>query len=866
MGSSCFRTVWALPFVLGGSKLTAFLEIFAYAVPNLNEPACANIEFGSNSTPTGPWTVTPSGKSNSQYLTATLTGSDGEPGSLSVVFRPDIKQSGNYSVTVFTPGCLQDDACNVRGIVNVTGVFATQTQAGPVQTEIYQTNNYDKYDEIYSGPVDANSDTFRPAITLTPLANQQNGTELVAQRVRFTLTNSTGGLNGLFEFNPNQAMRDMDASNSTVDRAGLDLDLGATVTSLTIVNDVIYVAGNLSAKSKAFENVFAIRNGNVTALPGGGLDGEVLTITEFGDLLYYGGNFTGTSNESTPGLSNIAAFSIPDQSWRSLGAGVNGPVHSIVPLVFNVTQERPETCITVNGEFDQIRGSGTSESISVKGFAIWVPSRQDWLQNLGLQTQAISGRLTAFTVNPDGTPDGTPLLAGTIAVRDMEVGGAVTLTSKPLRLNPLGVNILPRQLEQSSKRKRAVSGQNVTGVVTGLFYSSGDRSVTVLGGHFTANATNGSTIENLAFRDQSGTVTGVGSGLDVDSVFLALATQDSTLYAGGTISGQVNDADVNGLIVYDLAQNNYASPQPPAFGGSDVAVNSIAVRPDTTQVYVGGNFRTAGSLDCPSVCRFENGQWSQPGTSLGGSVAALVWQGRDILLAGGNLTVDNNGTSLASYDTKKAQWTALNGASSEVPGPVTALSPANNDVSQFWVAGKSANGTAFLMKYDGSKFRTVGDVLGNQTTIRGLSILQLNENHDANDLVDRRMTLLVTGELNLPNFGNASAALFNGVTFSPFILSNSGNGPGSLSQLFSEKKVNFKTSGKSLLTLPWNMLNAHFFSFRWKPSAWLGSAHCSRLRISCYILACRRWHLYRTVPTEARRIYPGSNGVYRQKQ
>lgn len=791
--------------------------------------------------------MTASGLSNSQYLTANLTGSDDEPGSLSVVFRPDIKQSGNYSVTVFTPGCLQDDACDIRGIVNVTGVFATQTQARPVQTEIYQTNNYDKYDEIYYGPVDANSDTFRPAITLTPLADQPIGTELVAQRVRFTLTNSTGGLNGLFEFNPNQVMSEMDTSNSTVDRAGLDLDLGATVSSLTIIDDITYVAGNFSAKSKEFENIFAIRNGNATALPGDGLDGEVLTVTEFEGLLYYGGNFTGTGDKSTPGLNNIAAFSVPDQAWRSLGAGVNGRVNSIVPLVFNVTQERPETCITVNGDFDQIRSSGTSVSISVKGFAIWVPSRQDWLQNLNLQTQAISGRLSTSTI----TPDGTPLLAGTIAVRDMEVGGAVTLTSEPLRLNPLGIKILPRQLEQSSKRKRAVSGQNVSGVVTGLFYSSGDRNVTVLGGHFTANATNGSTIENLAFRDQSGIVTGVGSGLDVDSVFLALATQNSILYAGGTISGQVNDADVNGLIVYDLAQNNYASPQPPAFGGSDVAVNSIAVRPDTTQVYVGGNFRTAGSLDCPSVCRFENGQWSQPGTSLGGSVAALVWQGRNILLAGGNLTVDNNGTSLASYNTQQAQWTALNGASSEVPGPVTALSPANNDVSQFWVAGKGANGTAFLMKYDGSKFRTVGDVLGNQTTIRGLSILQLNEEHDANDLVESRMTLLVTGELNLPNFGNASAALFNGIAFSPFILSNSGNGPGSLSQLFSEKKFNFQTSGKSLSALAMNYVECSFFGFRRKASFRIGGAHRSRLCISCHILARRRWHLYRTVPTEA---------------
>lgn len=742
--------------------------------------------------------MTPSGLSTSQYLTADLTKSNVKPDGVSVVFSPDIKQSGNYSITIYTPGCRQDDTCDVRGIANVTGIFATKTQQdGPIQTEIYQTNYYDKYDEIYYGPVEANSDTFRPTITLTPLSN---GIKLVAQRVRFTLTNSTGGLNGLFEFNPNQILVDTDYSNSTINQAGTDLDTGATITSLIVLDNVTYVTGNFSAKSRGFSNVFAIADRNSTTLPYGGLDAAVSTVFEFEKILYFGGNFTNTVNKSVPGLNNVAAFNTISKSWQSLGAGVRGRVNSIVPLVLNVTKDHPETCITVNGDFDQIESFGSAGSSSVNGFALWVPSRQNWLQNLGLQTQAISGKLSA-AVNYTGGP---PLLAGTLSAQDTGAGDAVYLTSGPLRINSVGVKIQPRQLSESSRRKRAVSGQNVTGVVTGLFHTFDGHNVTILGGHFTANATNGSTIDNLVFIDENAHVTGVVSGLESDSVFLALAAQDNILYAGGTISGKVNNGDVNGLILYDLAQNNYAVPQPPAFGGSDVAVNSITVRPGTSQVYVGGNFQTAGSLGCPSVCVYSEGQWSQPGSSFGGSVAALAWQGRDKLLAGGNLTVNDNRTSLATYDAKKARWTTLDGAGSGVPGPVTALSPANSDVSQFWVAGKSTNGSAFLMKYDGSKFITVGDVLGNQTIIRGLSVLQLKDSHASNDLVDRSMTLLITGELNLPSFGNASAALFNGTTFAPFILSTSGNGPGSLSQLFSERKQSFKSPGKSHIALSRN--------------------------------------------------------------
>lgn len=716
------------------------------------------------------------------------------PSEISVVFEPDIKQSGNYSVTLFTPGCRQDSTCDTRGIVNITGVFATATQSGqPVQTTLYQTNYFDKYDEIYNGHVDANSDTFRPRVTLRPLSDAQSGSLLVAQRVRFALTNSTGGLNGVFEFNPNQPISETAIADSIISESALDLDLGADVTSVIVVDDVTYIAGNFSAQSKIFSNVYSVKEGNYTSLPHRGLNAEVSTILEQANLLYFGGSFTNTADESVPGLNNVAIFNSSSQSWHALGDGVNGRVKAIVPMVFNITTDQPETCITINGDFSEIKASGGAQPVAVDGFAIWVPSRQNWLRRLNLQTQAINGRLSAST----DVPGSTPLLAGSLAVQAMEAGDAVALTSGPLRLKPLPVEIQPRELVESPRRKRAVNGQNVTGIVTGLFHKSGNQNTTILGGHFTANATDGSTIQNLAFVDQSGTVTGVESGLDSDSAFLALATQGNILYAGGTLSGRIQNNNINGLILYDLAQNNFVTPQPPAFGRDNVAVNSIAIRPKTTSVYVGGTFQTAGDLDCPSVCRFENGQWSQPGRALGGSVATLLWQGKDKLLAGGNLTVDGNATSLASYDVKKNQWTALDGASTDVPGPVTALSPANNDGSQFWIAGKSAaSGSAFLIKYDGSKLQNVGgDAFGDRTTIRGLSILQLKKNHDSTNLVDRQMALLVTGELNLPNFGNVSAALFNGTNFTPFLLSTSANGPGSISQLFSEKELDFKLSG-----------------------------------------------------------------------
>lgn len=726
-------------------------------------------------------------------MTADLTVPNAQTEGVSVVFKPDIKQSGNYSVTIYTPGCEQDNSCDTRGIVNVTGTFSADASApSPTPVILYQTNKFDKYDQVYYGPVDANSGSFRPTVTLTPATNQQSGFKFVAQRVRFQLTNTTGGLNGLYEFDPNQPTASTDYTNSTVDLAGMNLDPGAMVNGLVVLDGSLFVAGNFSGDG--VQNIMSVNSGNGTGLAGGGLNAQVAKIMAYEDLLFIVGNFTDTIKKDVPGLNNIAIYNATSKAFQAIGAGVNSRVNTVVALDLNITLNSPETCIAFTGDFDQINGFDANPDLPASGFAVWVPSRNNWQRNLASQSMAISGQLSAST-NVTGS---TPLLAGTISSQDINAANAIALTSGPLRINSLGVKIIPQKVTSSSKQKRAVTGvsnQNLTGAVTGLFYNNAGQNITIVGGHFTAISSSNSQIQNLVFLNSSGTITGVQSGLDDQSVFTSLATLGSVLYAGGSVTGQVNKASVNGLILYDLVQNNYAFPQPPPLGGRDVSVNAITTRPKSQQVYVGGNFETAGSLGCPGVCMYENGQWSQPGDNLAGSVSAFAWQGNNKLLAGGNLTIGGNATSLATFDAKKSEWSELEGAAADVPGPVTALTIASKDASEFWVAGTSNNGSAFLVKYDGSKFNSVGDAFAPGSVIRGLSVFELNDKHGHSDLVDQDLTLLVTGQLDLPGFGNASAALFNGTTFSPFLLSTSGNQPGSLSQLFSEKEMKFNNQG-----------------------------------------------------------------------
>jgi hypothetical protein len=765
-------------------------DIFTYAVGSFNEPTCANIQTASKSMTTGQWSIHPKGKeTQSDYLSATLSGGTIDPSSAAVVFYPDIKQPGNYSVNIYTPGCQQDDTCSSRGRVNITGLISSSS--GAFQSEIFQTNSFEKYDQIYFGYVEAASSSFRPSVTLSPSSGQSNTLTVVAHRIGFTLISpSSGGLNNLFEYDPSQAVvNTADFANSTIDKAGATIGNSGGVQALVTLGSTTYVGGNFSTPT--YDNIFAVSSSGPSALAGGGLNSYVMTMYGNGTTLYVGGNFTSTSKTASTGLNHIAAYDTSKNAWDPLGAGVNGRVFDIVPLSLNISSTL-ETVITITGNFDQILAFGSNQSVAVSGFAVWVPSRNNWLQNIGATTISLEGQLSSAI----DLPTGGQLFSGSLSSETLSAHGVVSISSG---LSALPLQIQPSQAQSSgSLGKRSTNSQNVTGAVTGLYYVSGDRNITVVGGHFTATASNGSTINNLAFIDgsNSNTVTGVGSQLSNDSTVLVLAVQNDTLYAGGALTGTINGNSVDGLISFDFRTASL-NTQPPPLAGSSVIVYAIGARPNSGEVYVGGTFSKAGRLDCPGVCFFANpdGQWHRPGTNLDGTAQTMLWTGDNSLLVGGSLTIGGSTAYLVSYDATSQAWSPFNGASA-IPGPVNAMTPATSDDSQLWVAGTATNGSSFLMKYDGSNWNSVGSVLGASSTIRGLQVLSLTQNHDSTNLVPSSQILMLTGSLNVPGFGNASAVLFNGTTFQPYALTSSGsNGAGSISQIFFQNQNTFATSG-----------------------------------------------------------------------
>jgi hypothetical protein len=772
------------------------LAIFSYAINEFNEPKnCGPTGTKSQSTATGSWQISPSHDSTSEYLTTVLQGSPIDTNAATVTFVPDIKQSGNYSVTIYTPGCQGDGTCGSRGRVNVTAIAGGQTES----TELWQTNNFDKYDEVYNGFIDATGDS-PPQVVLQPAVGQGPGpVTIVAQRVRFTLLKATSGnLNGLFEYKPGQTVDVDKLSDSVINAAGASLTPRekALITSLATGDDTLYVGGSFNTTDNR-NNIFSIRQGATgpTALSARGLNNQVMTLFHNASTLYVGGNFTNTVDNDAPGLRGVAAYT--NDEWKPLGAGVEGVVLYLVPFTLNITENTPEEVLAVSGFFSQVNAFGNNPATSVNDFAVWVPSRSNWLHNLDFYSLAMSGRLMTFADVPGsdrwfgGSVSSGALLASGSA--ELESGDQLQLAAFPVKI---------KAQRQASLRKRAiVDGQNLntTGVRTGTFYKENGMNKTILAGHFATTGADNQNITNVLIIDgnDSDKVTGFNDELDANSTFATVAVLNSILYAGGVISGQLNEDRIAGVVAYDLTKNAFTPVQPPPLQGVNVTVNAIAPRPKSNDVFIGGQFQSAGALSCAAICMWntERNQWNQAGNGIEGEVSSLIWVGDTRLLIAGNLTSGNNHTKILTFDSTTSQYAVIPGADN-LPGPVSALTIANRDGDQFWAAGQASDGTAYLQRFDGTKWIPADAAMfGAQTDIRGIQVLSLSEDHDESQIINQDQDLLLMGHINVTEFGTASAVLFNGTSLIPFLLSTKGQDgqtePGSLSSIFVENPNSF---------------------------------------------------------------------------
>ncbi len=106
------------------------------------------------------------------------------------------------------------------------------------------------------------------------------------------------------------------------------------------------------------------------------------------------------------------------------------------------------------------------------------------------------------------------------------------------------------------------------------------------------------------------------------------------------------------------------------------------------------------------------------------------------------------------------------------------------------------------MKFDGKNWNAAGRSLDPGSNIRSLQMFSLSSNHDSTPLLDGSQVLMLTGSINIPGYGTASAALFNGTDFEPYALTTNTDGtPGSIARIFVQNQNFFTTNSGSHLPL-----------------------------------------------------------------
>jgi hypothetical protein len=365
----------------------------------------------------------------------------------------------------------------------------------------------------------------------------------------------------------------------------LGLGLDSSVAAIASSGSDLYVVGEFSTAGSAAANQIAMWNGNdwsavLTNVPLG-LNGSVRAVAVVGADVYAGGSFTMAGGNPA---NRIAKWN--GSSWSTLGAGLNNTVYALATLGTN---------LYVGGIFD------TADDITVNHIARWDGSAWSALGS------GVDNTVLALAVL------GTNLYAGGRFFLADDINASRIAKWDGTMWSALSSGVDGGSW-QTEIRALATSGMNL--------FAGGD--FTVAGG----NSANG------IARWDGATWSALGSGISGSYPFVfALAVSGTDLYAGGEFRA------AGGTPVNCIAKWNGNAWS--ALGeGMDYSVYALAV--SGTDLYAGGYFTEADGNAVSMIAKWDGNTWSTMGSGMGGGgesaeVYTLAVSGTN-LYVGGNFT------------------------------------------------------------------------------------------------------------------------------------------------------------------------------------------------------------------------------------
>jgi len=441
-----------------------------------------------------------------------------------------------------------------------------------------------------------------------------------------------------------------------------------------------------------------------------GISGTVFAVAADDSANVYVGGYFSIAGDVF--ATNIAKWD--GSRWSSLGSGLNGSVYALAVSsndvyaggFFTTAGGAPASCIAKwNGSTWSSLASGTSDAVyalAVSGSNLYAGG---FFKRAGsvAATNIAKWNGSTWSGLGSGMSPGSPIVyALAISGNDLYAGGSFTKAGGTAATNiamwdgtnwsALGVGMGGGSFPVV--RALAVSGNNL--------YAGGD---------FTSAG--GTLAKYVAKWDGSGW-SGLGAG--ASSKVYALTGCDNHLYAGGSFSG---------IVKWD--GSNWSALVPGVqYPGDFVKVNALSVA--GTELYVGGDFSMAGDIAARHIAKW-NGTWSALGSGIDGSpdafpyVSAAASSGSELYIGGEFLTAGGITVNyVARWD--GSNWSALGsgvtGGDDAYPA-VHALTVSGSDLYAGGIFTNAGGITAKnIAKWDGNRWSALGSGLNN--TVRALAV------------------------------------------------------------------------------------------------------------------------------------------------
>ncbi|OMJ29601.1 Polarized growth protein rax2 [Smittium culicis] len=679
------------------------------------------------------------------------TGSNNSTSDTYATLTPITMVSGYFDVFFDFPGCNLLNDCDFRTSIVSNVISPLYSSDVKFETIINQKVQDDASILIYSGFIQKTTQDSATKFSfsfynITVNSNITPGLfKMALGRIRLIPKGSMGNLNGVLKLNLKYQLNNTLADVPPYSSLYFDSVGDTKVTSLASYENGVFIGGSFNNQ---FSNIAFYNGSSFLPLPNSGLSGKVNSLLVADDSLYVGGEFNGTSDFAVQG--SLLKLSLPFEESKQSSQ------FSPVDLNFSGNVN----FLSYSDKYMNIK----SPTLIAMGSNLTIPglSGNKGLRNIGIFSIVSKSWNTSPIIK--GTPslafasDDGIIISGAISqISSLDISNVSVLTLNSTNsfkdagnfeiLLPLtdGLDsILPYENGEFSINTSAINKDKSLLVAGGLFkVSDGSKNVAKFDqandtwvGHEINNAIEfGSPlpgkdfgrVNNLILTDNYLIIGGVQSFADFNpSNSSETTTQNSGLPQKSLFNGFTIWDNNSNTIRYNLdiiINNSQGNSTVDTSNSTLPQINSIAINPAFSSVFVSGVFEQLEKTLCKNLCKFDltSKSWTQVlDNNIDGDISSLSWFQNTLFISGNfaNKGSNFNSTVLKVSEDKKNSFKLIQDNSfNKIPGNVSYMSQidgsslylvgSNNSNSQkFFIA--SYNGTSLLINdFDDVKINSV---------------------------------------------------------------------------------------------------------------------------------------------------------------